>query len=125
MPLNAYSENITPVPQKVRYPFGPWDVKIIPFAAVMAVDVDNSSSLRLGTLTANATLNLTNIPTNLEVGTMIALVVPTAGTQLLTLGTGFLTTQNTLTGIAGATFNWMFAWNGTAFVPTAPSVRTV
>lgn len=126
MPLNTYtSPNQNEVKQKVRFPFGSWDVKIVPFASVISVDVDNSTSIRLATLTANATLNLANIPSDFPIGTMIALVVPTAGTQVLTLGTGFLTTQNTLTGVAGATFNWLFAWDGTAFVPAAPPVRAV
>lgn len=124
MPLQSYtSPNQNPVVQKVRFPFGPWDVIVVPFLPVMNVTVDNSSSLRFAQLTANATINLTNIPVDLPIGTQIALVIPTAGVQVLTLGTGFQSNPQSFTGIASATHNWLFAWNGTNFVPASPPVR--
>lgn len=127
MPLQTYiSPNQTPVAQKVRFPFGAMDVKDVPFAAIINVDgVDNYASIRLAQLTGNATINLTNIAKDLAVGTMIGLVIPTAGTQVLTLGTGFQANPLTFTGIAGATHNWNFIWTGTTFVPFAAPVRVV
>ena len=79
------------------------------------------------TLTAGPafTLNLTLNTAELRIGSKLTVIVTTTATETVTYGTGFLTGQTGITGVAGKTFVQTFIYSTTAtgnlFIATAAS----
>lgn len=107
---------------EINFPFGAASVQAPAYAATLAVNIDNASTvLDLGTLTGATTVNLT-IGANVPDGATLVLRAKSDGTaRTVTLGTGFLGLA--ITGVINKAKTCLFVKQGAVFVQVGASAQ--
>ena len=101
--------------EKVRYPFGPADEKVLSATGAQALTIVDGLTLIDGVstiATGNRTLNLT-LDADLPKGAKLVIRTKTTGTETTIFGTGI--TGTTYAGVAGKTITRTATFDGVEF----------